>query len=559
MKTRKFLLTAVMFLAVILRFYQLGKTPAALEWDEVAIGYDAYSILHTGRDQFGTFLPLTFRSLDDYKPPIYEYLAVPSIAVFGLNEFSVRLPSAVFGVLAVFLTYWLTLLITSRMPKLKRHKYKLALSAAFFLAISPWHLQFSRATFEMLVSVTITIAAVVTFLAGLKKPKLFILSGLLFGLNLFSYHSARVVSPLLMAALFILFNKTLPSKKFIVSFLVLFGFFFTLFIPILRSPEAQIRFTATNIFTPGARYLDEEDLPKKFLDERLKDIAAEFETAGKIFHNQRLVYADYPTLKKAFQKYLSNFGFEFLFISGDAPLHHAPGFGLLYIVELPFIFLGIIFISRNLTNRYLLIIPIWLLLAPIPDAVTREAPHAIRSMLMLPAIQIITAFGLISIMRLLKKESRWVYIFGIIFGVMAISVNISSYLHQYYVHTNYDLSKNWLYGRKEAVNITEKLKSNYDKVLVSMHVDMPYIFWLFYTKYSPDQYLKGGGTISGGFADERNHFDKYEFRNFDYNSFPRHSGLLLVGLPNDFPPGAHILNRINYLNSTPALVIADTD
>ncbi len=552
----KFLIILTVFLAVILRLYQLGKTPIGLEWDEVALGYDAYSILKTGRDQFGQFLPLTFRSLDDYKPPIYEYITIPSVSLFGLNAFAVRFPSAFFGILTVIATFYLTFLIVSKIPIIKRKEAMIvALLASFLLAVSPWHLQFSRAAFEVNVSVFITVAAVSAFLAGLSKPRFFILSAFLFGLDLFSYHSTRIVAPLLMVSLFILFNRHLPGKKYVLSFFAIFGVFFIFFIPILTSADAQIRFKATNIFDPGARYLDEKDLPRIFLEKRIFDKNAGYELAGKIFHNQRLIFLDYDTLRKAFNNYISNFGFEYLFIKGDAPLHHAPGFGLLYIWELPFLLTGLIFILFKGLNRYTIILLLWLLFVPIPNAVTREAPHAVRTELFLPVFQVITAIGLFTVLRIISSESRWV-VFSFITAIsLFFVINNSFYLHQYYVHTNLELSKNWMYGREEAVEITERLKKDYDKVIVSLKVDMPYIFWLFYSKYDPQKYLTEGGTVSGGFADERNHFDKYEFKNFDYKQLKDNKKLLLVGTSEDFPPDSEILYTIYYLDGAPALKI----
>ena len=75
----------IVLLAIFLRFYQLGKNPPHLNWDEAALGYNAYSLLSTGRDEYGKSFPLSFRSFDDYKPPLYVYLTIPSVAVFGLN------------------------------------------------------------------------------------------------------------------------------------------------------------------------------------------------------------------------------------------------------------------------------------------------------------------------------------------------------------------------------------------------------------------------------------------------------------------------------------------
>src|SRR3989338_673758 len=95
----------IIILATILRFYQIGQIPPSLDWDETAHGYNAYSILKTGRDEYGYKFPFSFRSFDDYKPPIYTYLVVPSVAIFGLNDFAVRFPSAALGTLAVIFTY----------------------------------------------------------------------------------------------------------------------------------------------------------------------------------------------------------------------------------------------------------------------------------------------------------------------------------------------------------------------------------------------------------------------------------------------------------------------
>src|SRR3990170_1873311 len=99
------MLSAIVILAFILRFYKLSSNPPGLYWDETVFGYDAYSILKTAHDHHGRFLPLFFESFGDWKLPVYHYLLVPSIAVFGLNEFAVRFPSAFLGTLTVLMMY----------------------------------------------------------------------------------------------------------------------------------------------------------------------------------------------------------------------------------------------------------------------------------------------------------------------------------------------------------------------------------------------------------------------------------------------------------------------
>ena len=88
---------AILFLAFILRFYKLGEIPLSLNWDEVSNAYNGYSILKTGRDEYGSLLPLTNRSFDDYKPPIYMYLNAITVGILGLNAYAARLSSAFFG------------------------------------------------------------------------------------------------------------------------------------------------------------------------------------------------------------------------------------------------------------------------------------------------------------------------------------------------------------------------------------------------------------------------------------------------------------------------------
>src|ERR1700722_4909463 len=99
-------LTLILVLGLALRLWQLGNVPISSDWDEVALGYDAYSILHTGHDEFGTFLPAVLRSFDDYKPALYAYLAIPTVAVMGLTVYAVRLPSVFMGVLGILAMYF---------------------------------------------------------------------------------------------------------------------------------------------------------------------------------------------------------------------------------------------------------------------------------------------------------------------------------------------------------------------------------------------------------------------------------------------------------------------
>jgi len=197
MKKRVFLIL-VLFLAAFLRFYHLGSNPPSLAWDEAALGYNAYSIGLTGKDEFGRFLPIDyFASFGDYKPPLYVYAAVLPIKILGLNEFAVRFPSAFFGVLTVFLTYFLVRLL---FPKLKESW--LPVLSALFLALSPWHTQLSRAAWEANLALFWVVLGAFLFLKSLDDQHWWLVfSALCFAASFYTFNSARVFSPLLVLGL----------------------------------------------------------------------------------------------------------------------------------------------------------------------------------------------------------------------------------------------------------------------------------------------------------------------------------------------------------------------
>ena len=127
----KILLILIIILAALTRVLFLGQFPNGFTGDEAQQGYSAYSILKTGRDEWGELLPIFPRGFGDFKPPLYTYLAIPSIAVFGLTIEAVRLPAALVGILAVMVLYFLT--------KELFKDQKIAILSSFLLAINPWH------------------------------------------------------------------------------------------------------------------------------------------------------------------------------------------------------------------------------------------------------------------------------------------------------------------------------------------------------------------------------------------------------------------------------------
>jgi 4-amino-4-deoxy-L-arabinose transferase-like glycosyltransferase len=530
------LLLAILVIAAGLRFYKLGEVPVSPDWDETALGYNAYSILKTGRDEYGTLLPLTIRSFDDYKPPLYVYLTVPSVAVFGLSVFSTRLPSAIMGVLAVLGTYFLV--------KELFKKNNLALLSAFLLAISPWHLQISRVAFETNVGDAVTIWAVTALLAGLRKKIFLPVSAFLFGIGLYSYHSERVFLPLMLLLLVIIYKKVLFTKEHtgvIITSLLIGVIFFIPLISILFGSNGLLRLKATSTFTDTTNLLA-RDIPKLERDHQSGDIL------GLILDNRRIVYA-----KTVISGYLSHYSLAWLFLTGDNPRHHAPDMGLMYLWELPFLLFGMYWAWKYTSGPTRILLFGWFLLAPIPAAPTTGLPHAVRTFNFLPTFQIFTALGILGTFPLFNKKSL-LYVAGAVYGLFIVG-NLLYFHDMYFVQQNPENSQYWQYGYKEAIALTEKLKGKYQKVVVSTKLDQSYMFFLFYTKYDPAVYLAEGGTKSGSFEETNNGFNKYEFRPIKWSAEKRDGTILYVGDPKDMPYG-NVAN-IKFLNGTTAIEMAD--
>jgi 4-amino-4-deoxy-L-arabinose transferase-like glycosyltransferase len=534
-----YLLCTIIVLSLLLRFYQLGSNPPGLDWDETAHGYNAYSILKTGRDEYGYKFPLSFRSFDDYKPPLYTYLVVPSVKAFGLSNYAVRFPSAFLGSLAVLFTYLMVY-------ELFKNK-KIALLTAFFLATSPWHLQFSRVAFETNSTIFWTVLGTWGFLRGVKTRGINItlwlsLTALAFGANLYMYHNSRVFIPLFSLLLAALFKRQLLSiKKHLVLPVIIISIFIGTLIPVATSISGQLRYIGTSVFGDKSPIYKASDL----LSSDVKDGQG---LEGKIIHNRRLVYA--PII---IENYLSHFRPTYLFFTADMDRHHAPLIGLLYLWDLPFLLCGLYFlISKKYDQKNKWAVFGWFLLAPIAASVTWGVPHSLRTEVYLPTFQIFTAFGVYFLTKYLKKLRIFTSII-----VILLFINFFFYLHQYYVHMPLEFSKSWLYGRREAAIFSESIKNNYDRVIVSTALEQPHEFWLYYLKYDPKKYQDEGGTVSGGFLEDKNKFDKYLFKPIHFNDQLSESKTLFVGLPTEFPKGANILKKINYLNGEPAIFIVD--
>jgi 4-amino-4-deoxy-L-arabinose transferase-like glycosyltransferase len=543
-----YILSLIVLLGFFLRFYQLGNNPPSLDWDEASIGYNAYSILKTGADEYGNKFPLSIRSFDDYKPALYTYLDVVPVALFGLNEFSVRFPAAFFGSFAVLAIYFLTKEILVNWDK--KRQTAISLFVAFFLAISPWHLQFSRAAFEGQVGLFFFITGLLFFFKALRNGRYFYLSSILFLLSLYSYHSFRLLIPMfLFLTLIVFWKKILNFKKHAIISLIILLF---LSIPIWNSFIGPVsgtgaRLSMVTIFSDPA--IINPSIQRLDYDKSHNDLI------GQIFHNRRIVY----TLAIA-KGYLDHFNPDFLFIHGDGGVqHHAVDVGMLYLWDLPFILAGIYLLLKK-CDRYIFILFISFLLSPIPSAITTGTPHPVRAIGMILGLYVFLAAGITfvlgKIMLLKNLLAKFVLIFII---CICFLFNVLYYFHQYYVHTPVEYGYFWQYGYKEALSYAKTNEAKYSNIITTYQYDQPYIYYLFYNKIDPTWYQNNWDYNGNGEVDRfKRIIGKYTFRNIEYSKDIYLPNTLLIGTPQEIPDSAKVIKVIKFLDGKVAFRIVET-
>lgn len=460
MLTTKTKLIIILVIATLLRFWNINSVPS-LNPDEAALGYNAYSLIQTGRDEHGISWPLHFKSFSDYKPGGYVYLALPFIKVLGLTPLVVRLPNLILSVLTVYILYKLVFLLFK--------SETLALYSSLVLALSPWHIHFSRGAWESATSVFFILLGIYFFYRFLDKAKskYLFLFPLPFVASLYVYHSARLIAPLIVLTLFLLNLKKLlgylSTTPLIISIIVAL----LLSVPVAYSflnSGGTTRFGGVGLFADTGPI------------SRSKELLHHHNHTNyfqKIIHNHRTQY-----LLSFAQKYLSHFDLNFLFIDGDAvPRSASPEMGQMHLIELPLLLYGLYsFIrSKKIKSSLKIFFIAYLLISPLASSLTFQAPSALRALSMVVPLSFFTAYGLY---QLTPHLSTYLLIFLYLISSLY-------FLDAYFIHSPQRYSFAWNRGFKEIVPLIETEKHNYQNIYMTNKYDQPYILYLFYSLYPP--------------------------------------------------------------------------
>jgi len=536
--TKNRLLIVIIAIAIFLRFWQLATIPPHLTPDEASLGYNAYSILKTGRDEYGQLLPLIFKSFGDFKPGLYIYLTAPFIAVFGLNELAIRLPSAMAGVFAVWLIYLIVreLFEHGITRKLTRSNAEhLGLIAALLLAINPWHIHFSRGAWEANVSLTLTLAGIYLFFKSFSRAKYLIASGIFFSLTLLTYQGAKLSTLVVLAVLTVSywqhFKKLVKGNVVTVVQTTVMGLIIIspIFLSLFQGQTGRLE-----VFSVFSYRRPAEEL-QSFLDQGAERVG---DLTYYLYHSEKLNFE-----RGILRRWFNHFSGRFLFYEGDwqNPRHSAPNHGMLLVVDLAMLVVGFIGLVR-LKGKAQVFIFLWLILAPLPAALSRDQVHAVRALNMVIPLTILSAVGLSYLLSFAKKLSR-LRIASYSFIFIAYLLSLTYFLDAYFLHLPVHDAKYWYYGYKQVVEDITPIQNDYGKIIFQQSYDQPYVYFLFYQKYPPKDYQKQAKLTEGGI--DVGLVEKLDNIKFELFSWPVRSDekILIVG---DFERVPENFSKVDY-------------
>ena len=467
--------------AVFFRAYKITENPPGLYWEEVALGYDAYSILKTGAHHHGNVLPIiALESFGDWKPALYAYLIIPFITMFDLGALAVRLPSMIAGISIVIGSYFLS----------KRLGQKPLVSMAV-ATIAPWAIHFSRSGWESHVSAALILWGLYCGIQSVGKKLKFgwgLASIILLGLSLYTYHAARITVPLLAVGLIvyvfaILRKNKISSKKFFTeNFIKIVGLtavvllIITPFLQNLNSPALLQRGKETSIFT-DISVIEESNMLRENSGNSL---------LSRVLYHRYVLFG-----REILKNYSSHFNLDFLFISGDKQPRHSPQFfGHLYHIEFIFLIFGIVSWYKKRSAEKSLVVFL-LLVSIIPGSITYASPHALRMLAGFPVFVLLIASGIEYLYAQYKvwlgpSRKRFLPLFVLaLIGVY--SVELASFWRHYTKIYPVEYASEWQVGYKEMISDLNIAMQAHPElpVFVSRDMGRPAMYYWFYSKTDP--------------------------------------------------------------------------
>ena len=538
-------LLIIVFLGLFLRTYKIDQYPVQLNHDEITQLYDAISIVQTGNDIYGNHLPFIFKSINDYKPPYYTYATSLVYLLFGDHDFIIRLPGMVFGILAIPIVYFFT--------KVLFQNKLIALFAAFFTAIAPFEVFYSRKSFESGTGIVLTmlgVGLILSYLRNKKRLKLF-LGTVILGVAMYVHFSQAVIIPLLLMVLVLIYRNSffVKDKSVFKNHLASVGIFtlivLPLFILILTNQDTRAR--SQDVFVT-------QD-PK---------LTAQLEQYKDIPGLQKGLFEKKAFFDFVFTRYFSQLNPSYLFFNG---LEFTNGrifdIGPLYIFQLPLVLLGVVFLIRlkDFSKEKVFVLG-WILIGLIPSALTFEE-HSSHRIIFFAMLNIISGIGAYSLYRIISRyfsKNSYRFIVVLFFGGI-VFYNMISFAHFYTINYPYEKSQYIHYPFKQVAQFAWSEYGNYDQIVfdplfgeTSPSVGTAAHYYIaYYGKYPPKEFQK---EYRLGKKPREVLFDKFSIRQIDWREDQNMKNTLVIAskwsLFEDTISKANVIKVFYFYDGEPA-------
>lgn len=494
------LFISILTLGILLRLSYLTHVPPALHGDELGAGYNAYSLFLTGRDEYGKFLPITFRN--DFSPMVF-YSAIPFVAYLGLSEASTRLPTVFISILTLSVVYFFTFTLFKQK--------KLAVLAIFLVTISSWHIRSGRPALEMSWALFFQLLGTIFFLRTKPRQTIFLCFGfILFSLAIYSYPSAKMTTPLLVLGLSTIYWQKIRRSLLLIITLFTLCIVFPLLIHFAITPISQMRFSGISVFAQWRNFYPQ---------------GTNLVTIGPLIDLTLRVCSNY----------VKHFDPGILFLDNSSLRYYQTNHvGLFYLWQFPFILLGLIWGLFHWKMKEYQLLLFWFFISPIPAAFTSGVPYANigRNLMILPAIELLCAIGLSILGKLIIQRSfhkKILYVSVTLFSI----IFLLNFMKEYFINVPKEYSRFWGVPWRNTVETILPYETSVNKIIMANPTNQSYMYLLFYGRKNPSWLLSSAKVRAKvvGYT----LLDRYEFRTISWNRDRTLRNTLIIGASQDIP------------------------
>lgn len=446
-KYKSILIILIIYLTGFLLFtYNLSEVPGGVYLDEASTGYNAYSILKTGRDEYGKEFPLAFRFFGSYTPPLYTYLTTLPVLIYGLNEFAVRIISALSAAVMISIMY----IFLKQDPLVNKN---IIYPALLLFIITPWNFFFARTGYEIYLGFLISSLGFLLCWLGLQKKHLLILGLSILSVAAHASHPQMYSVPIFLLTFYIVFRKSINTKSLIVG---------AILAVLIQLPKVPL--LATRAF------LNKSDL---FYSQEI------LTNAEKIFLPS-IIAIPLSFAFSFFAKTLTYLSPYSLFLLPDPdPQRSIPELSVFYNWMLFPYLIGLYILLTNLKSKFNRFLILLIISSIVPAALTKDPFSTQRGLNLLLPLFLIISFGISYL-----YEKTGTKIFFIAFAILLIT-SVTLLWRAYFVFLPSERAITWNYGYKQIAKfISDNPGQNF--LVEQIHNKPSYIELAFFLKLNPE-------------------------------------------------------------------------